>query len=556
MNSPDTPSKNNSMYLAIVCVWVVTSIILWLDFFQSFHILNSAFSKISAGLITLFIDLGWLYGFYHIGILTFGLFSSKSSLKHSISSSAYDLSPPIAILYTVCDDFQYEAAFSCVGQEYPHFHVYILDDSSGDETKETVDTFRRDFEKTVSVIRRHNRQGYKAGNLNNALSKISEQYEYIALVDSDTHLPHEFLKKTAQLLDANPFASFVQTLHVVNSHNQEKFAKDLGDIVRIGWNYYQLVRNTCGFPMCYGHGALIRFKALKAVGGFPEIVSEDIALTLRLRGLGFLGFFTSDAICGEDYPNDYHTFRKRLSRWVPADLECFRKELFPFLFINNVTLVEKLDALFRGLKVPLASLFLPLSVIIGFLTSFCGSNWDHFFTLPTLLITLLTSLAPYYCFILDMWDRPNRLFLFLSCLTTVYCSCSFLFLVRAIEALTSGKAQFHVSGAKYEKVSLSNSLKHIFTMDATGYPLLGVFEIFIGGFLIIWGVYSMNFVLIGIAVALALAPAIYAFGWNNRFVSQLVYIPFIFIILGIASSCFWGSEAQCLVLAGFSILLF
>ncbi|MEZ4688148.1 MAG: hypothetical protein R3B47_19425 [Bacteroidia bacterium] len=46
--------------------------------------------------------------------------------------------PPIAILYTTCNDFVEASARSCMEQDYPNFRVYLLDDSASPEYQARV----------------------------------------------------------------------------------------------------------------------------------------------------------------------------------------------------------------------------------------------------------------------------------------------------------------------------------------------------------------------------------------------------------------------------------
>lgn len=557
VDTRERPNQDRTMYATIVGSWLVASLVLWADFANSLPLLVSGFDKIAVGTITILIDLGWLYGFYHIGILTFTLLSSRTKLDNEPAVHSHPTSYPIAIFHTVCDDFQADAAGSCVSQEYSDFYVYLLDDSSSDEGKRSVDAFASRYKDLVTVIRREDRRGFKAGNINNALAQISTRYKYLALTDSDTFLPREYLSETSHLLNSSYPAAFVQALHTANLTGKNKLSQDLGEVVRVGWNYYQIVRNKFGFPMCYGHGALVRIDLLRAVGGFPEIVSEDIALTLRLRRLGFRGFFTSNVICGEDYPGDYHTFRKRLSRWISADLECLREELLPFLSTESISRTEKLDAAFRGLKVPLSAVFLPFSAGMSLALALLP-NLDRFFDPMTIGVTLLAALAPYYCFMVDMIRHPKKLFSILSHLTAIYISNSLLFTIRTIEALAFRKSYFHVTGMKYQKVRIEGLSREILSADECGYPRFGVIEVFIGLLLITLGIHETNLVLIGISTALIFAPVFYSWGWENRMVSLLSHVPFILIILGIFGAFVLGqsSPTQCLALACLSILLF
>ena len=307
--------------------------------------------------------------------------------------------------------------------------------------------------------------------------------------------------------------------------------------------------------MCYGHGALLRRGALKAVGGFPEIVSEDIALTLRLRRLGIGGLFTDRVICGEDYPDNYYTFRKRLSRWIPADLECLWKELLPFLFVKSAPAVEKLDAFFRGMKVPLSVLFLPITLLLSAMPGIFPA-WENSLRPPVLWIALAASLSPFACFTADMVDRPKNLAVLLSQITALYCSCSLLILMRGIESLVFHKSRFYVTGAKRRPAESRRQLSGLFSIDEAGYPLLGFLELAIGLALILFGLRSENLVLAGIGAALGLAPVYYRLGWERCL--PAVYLLFLLVIFGLALSgpLEYGLAAQILTLAGFSILLF
>jgi len=524
---------------------------------MSWHTLSSGLGRLLALIVTLFISFGWLYGFYHIFLLLFTIMKRGGIADQNAAPIDSRYQASVAILYTVCNDFQSRALTSCVRQNYRNFHVYVLDDSSSEDIKSSIDNYVSDHPQRITIIRRDDRNGFKAGNINHALPRLLESFDYIALADSDTLLPVDFLSKSCRLLEEDLNLAFTQAVHVANPSFQSEFADALGELVRVGWKYYQPVRNNYGIPMCYGHGALIRSDMIRTVGGFPEIVSEDIAFTLRLRRLGYNGFFITDAICGEDYPKDYYTFRKRLSRWVAADLECFKNEMIPFLRAKDVLLVEKLDALFRGLKVPFSAAFLP-SCLIGALIPFIIPDWEMLDNLPILAVTLLASLAPYYCFVVEMFRCPKSLWKTTSGLTTIYLSSTVLYCFRSIEAIVSRKAYFHVSGSKYDKVTRENFASKLFTLDQTGYPFMSILESLAAIVFLALGIYGHNLALLGVSFALFMAPIIYGFGWNSRVVSAIVHVPAVLLIASLLFSPFIGLPVtmQCLVLVWFAVLLF
>jgi hypothetical protein len=529
---------------------------LYADFWRNCDSLPSLFEKVIVGIIALGISLGWLFGFYHLGLVCFSVTVRAGHAVTLGSSAPGNSCARIAILHTVCDDFQHGAAFSCVTQDYPNFHVYVLDDSVEEETRSRVDRFACEFPKLVTVLRRDGRKGFKAGNLNNCILNLND-YKYAALADSDTRLPARFLKATSQVLGASPWAAFVQAVHFSNDTGSG-VGMDLGAIVQIGWKYYQPVRNQYGFPMCYGHGALLRVSGLRAIGGFPEIVSEDIALTLRLRGSGLCGITTSEVVCGEDYPRDYHTLRKRHSRWLSADLECFRMEVWPFLGKKNVGLVEKVDAVLRGLKYPLGAVCLPLVLLLGLTLFFC-EGLQAVFARPVIFITVVMSLSPYIPFALELAGDPGRLLRTVSRLTAVYWSNSFLITFRTLEALLLRKAEFRVTGARRKMSSPSRGrLWRIGSIDEAGYPALGVFEAVTALLLGALGLGNGDGVSLGLGAALALGPLIMWYGWDHSVARVLMHAPL--AVVATSSLLFLisgsGSAASLLVLASLPILLF
>ena len=69
-----------------------------------------------------------------------------------------------------------------MGQEYDNFETVILDDSSQEAYKTQIDEFAQKH--GVKVVRRQDRKGFKAGNLNNYLQGRTD-YDYFVVLDSE-----------------------------------------------------------------------------------------------------------------------------------------------------------------------------------------------------------------------------------------------------------------------------------------------------------------------------------------------------------------------------------
>ncbi|MEZ4893405.1 MAG: glycosyltransferase [Saprospiraceae bacterium] len=100
--------------------------------------------------------------------------------------------PAIALLYTTCNDFVEESVESCVRQHYNNYKVYILDDSSQQSFKDQVDAFAAEYPDRVTVVRRPDRKGFKAGNMNYGLANHAINEPYFAIADADEILPTDF----------------------------------------------------------------------------------------------------------------------------------------------------------------------------------------------------------------------------------------------------------------------------------------------------------------------------------------------------------------------------
>jgi GT2 family glycosyltransferase len=88
------------------------------------------------------------------------------------------------------------------------------------------------------------------------------------------------------MLLADDRCGFVQANHRSNPNRGGALQAAMGVGIDIHWRWYHPLRNRYGFVMLLGHGAVIRRRVWKGIGGFPEIVSEDLGFSLRARQHG------------------------------------------------------------------------------------------------------------------------------------------------------------------------------------------------------------------------------------------------------------------------------
>jgi hypothetical protein len=188
--------------------------------------------------------------------------------------------------------------------------------------------------------------GAKAGNLNFALAWLEASASHAALIlilDADGQLEAGPNNRDAQArwdqlqaaCEPYPEAAFLQTRQAGNPA-QTGFPGIMAPWVEMHFDTMVWLRgwNSGGFRMFYGHGAVIPMAAWERCrdagrawrgagevvepgdGGFPEIVTEDLAYTLRCRELGMRGEYLPEITCYEDFPETWGQLRKRTDKWI------------------------------------------------------------------------------------------------------------------------------------------------------------------------------------------------------------------------------------------------
>jgi len=147
-----------------------------------------------------------------------------------------------------------------------------------------------------------------------------------------------------------------------------------------------LARNSWGLPHILGHGVLIKTYELIKVGGFPTIVSEDLALTIQFSEKQQFGILSANAVAYESAPSSIVKYRKRLGRWIAADTEVLRYYLKRILN-SKIGLTKKLDVLLRESYLPILGvhvcviIVLAIKILLFGVSSLYFSNYLNFFSI-------------------------------------------------------------------------------------------------------------------------------------------------------------------------------
>jgi cellulose synthase/poly-beta-1,6-N-acetylglucosamine synthase-like glycosyltransferase len=569
----DVTEKKATLYVFMIGIWFLILVGSVLPFWRTFNGLHSLWAKALFVPFACCLALFWFYGVYHLVFLIFS-YMPKRNLAARAQALAKErpASPKVAIIYTTYNDFNREAALTCLNQDYPDCRLFLLDVSTNPDMRKLVDAFHEEFASSTTLVRLEPRQGFKARSLNDTLkTAVTSDYEFFAVCDADNLFPPDFLSRTIPYFQLDERIAFVQAAPASSGRSQGKFPKYFEVAIDASWALHQRSRDRYGLLMLMGHSVVVRREAWEKVGGYPEIVQEDTAFTMRLREHGYYGIFAPEVLCGEEFPEDFGRCRRRQFRLVQADTEILSTQMPRFLRDKGISLIEKLDLLARTIRLPseaLTFVFLALAFpLIPLVESgaLCATSLDRAFGPmigPGLVgVTLLAASAPLGPFVVYMRWRPGRLIRLLFHSIPLHCSFLVLAIVSFVAYVLRGRAMFLVTGTQDGAAIQSQprgALRVILQRLSADSPLVTILDMVSGLILGYVGIATGSLVLIGVASVLLISPMVRRFGWENKAIAVVVYLPLALILAGLVTSLSGGigAQSQYLALAVLSVLLF
>lgn len=553
---PFTSSSQESAFVWIITLWLFAIAYFDPRILALVTAAPNLISQIAVVIVVLCLNLFWFYTLYYVGMTVSSWWLRRGESKTSLP--ALKDHPPVAVLYPTRNDFREDAVETLLQMDYPHFHLFILDDSTMDEFSRRIDRWAAGHASQVTVIRREVHQGFKAGNVNYTLRQIHQDYSYFAICDDDGIFPRNFISDLLPHLESDASVAFAQARQEGNPAQPGFFGQAMGYAVAMHFRHYVRARQAFGFLMFYGHGALLRTSTWKQVGGFPEIVTEDLAYSARIRALGCRGVFVDDVVCYEDYPPTYAQLRKRTEKWIRGTAEFLKLEFGSFWKSTCVPWFEKVDVLVHAtthfMAVPmllfliLLGTLLPMTMhqfqypgsyflmpvpegksVIGYLTQIRYHifwSWDFYF------VMMLTILAPMLPILIDHRKNLRKVVNYISTSTFVYFGSMVAEAASLFAFLLTGKAFFRNTHdvASEKKMGLKEFLQKYHP----NHPLVWVIELSLG--LLFLGIswQTRNLWFLAPGSALLLSPLVHVLGWRTQLVRALTAVPFLVgvVILG------------------------
>jgi hypothetical protein len=237
----------------------------------------------------------------------------------------------VALLCTTADDFRADAVERSMRQTHPRTRTVVLDDSRGAETRAAVDAFAAGSAAAgsaagaVQVVRRADRTGFKAGNINNYLRHHAQGVDAVVIIDADQEIGPDFVRTALRHLHASPEVAVVQGA-IRSRRGETQFVRDFRGMFDTHLRAISAGRAWFGIAAFDGRGALLDVGAVRGAGGFPEVVTEDAALTLQLARRGRTVRYVPDLVSVEDAPTDYTAFTTQFGKFTEGAMQLLGRD--------------------------------------------------------------------------------------------------------------------------------------------------------------------------------------------------------------------------------------
>lgn len=234
-------------------------------------------------------------------------------------------------------------------QEYPKdkFEIHVLDDST-DETVSIVAAKVKELRAkgfNIEHIHRVNRQGYKAGALQEAMPRVNG--DYIAIFDADFTPRADFLRTTLPYFE-NEKVGIVQTRWEHINADYSLLTKLQALQLNVHFTVEQAGRSYGNLLLQFnGTAGVWRKKVINEAGGWQsDTLTEDLDLSFRAQILGYKIQYLEKLESPAELPVEMNGLKGQQFRWNKGGAQNARKLLHLIWKEsgNKLNLIQKLHA--------------------------------------------------------------------------------------------------------------------------------------------------------------------------------------------------------------------
>ena len=387
--------------------------------------------------------------------------------------------------------------------DYPRalLQIQVLDDST-DETHPFTERLVAEYQAAgvpIEYIHRANRQGYKAGALQNGLRTATG--EIVAIFDADFLPPRDFLRRTVDYF-ADPKVGMVQTRWGYLNRHYNVLTEVQAMLLDGHFVLEHVARSGNGLFFNFnGTAGILRRSMIDDAGGWQhDTLTEDSDLSYRAQLKGWKFVYVPSVECLSELPVDTYSFQVQQSRWAKG-LTQVAMQLLRTILTSDVPFKVKAEAFFHltpnisyPLMIVVSALMLPVMVVRFYMGWFQMIVID----LPLIVASFWSISAFYVIAHRELFPKNwKRAFLFLPAVMAAGVALTIINSRAVLEALCGYQTGF----ARTPKYAIGGQQKVKITNDSyrrrsgwLPYAELGVGTFFVG--MTLFAIESFNYLAI------------------------------------------------------------
>ncbi len=229
--------------------------------------------------------------------------------------------------------------------DYPRdrLQIQILDDST-DETTALArqrTAYHREQGVDIEVLRREDRDGFKAGALSWGLDQA--RGDFVAIFDADFYPHPDFLLQTVPHFLGRPLLGLVQVRWSHLNANYSPFTRAQALAFDGHFVVEQTGRNRAGLLMNFnGTAGIWRKSCIESSGGWTaSTLSEDLDLSYRAQLAGWRALYLPSVDAPAELPPQLAAFKRQQARWTQGSIQSLRKLIGPILRSHHLNIAQK-----------------------------------------------------------------------------------------------------------------------------------------------------------------------------------------------------------------------
>jgi cellulose synthase/poly-beta-1,6-N-acetylglucosamine synthase-like glycosyltransferase len=328
--------------------------------------------------------------------------------------------------------------------------VQVLDDST-DETQQVARACVERHaaqEMHITYIHRSNREGYKAGALENGLK--TAQGEFVAIFDADFIPERDFLRRTIPyFLDPGEGSKIGMVQARWTYLNRDYSLLTQVETILLDGHFVveHGARSRRGtFFNFNGTAGVWRRRAIEDAGGWEhDTLTEDTDLSYRAQLRGWKFLYLPDIECASELPVDMNGFKAQQARWAKGLMQTAKK-ILPRVLKSDAPWHVKAEAFFHltanisyPLMVLLSTMLLPAMIVRFY------QGWFQMLVIDLPLFLASTCSISSFYLVAQKELRPEswwRTFLYMPFVMATGIGISVRNAQAVIEAIVGKKSEF------------------------------------------------------------------------------------------------------------------